>query len=108
MGAVLAIDAAQRWDSRPGNKRIVVLSNDDLAESLDAIREGKMAMTAPYTPLLGALGVRILLRLVTGEEVPQDVVTPDLPMVTREKESVFGIETVSTNKWRTYAYGRQE
>ncbi len=108
MGAVLAIDAAQRWDSRSGSKRIIVLSNDDLAESLEAIREGKMARTAPYTPLLGALGVRILLRLATGEAVPQDVITPDLPMVTREKEAVFGIETVSIDKWRPYAYGRQE
>ena len=49
-------------------------------------------MTAPYTPLLGALGVRILLKF---EKVPQDVITPDLPMVTKRSETVFGIETVS-------------
>lgn len=108
MGAVQAIDAAKRWDSREGNKRIIVLSNDDLFESLDAIRNGKMAMTAPYTPLLGALGVRILLKLVAGEKVPQDVITPDLPMVTKKGENVFGIETVSIDKWMPYTYGRQE
>jgi len=108
MGAVQAIDAADRWDSRRGGKRILVLSNDDLFESLEAIGSGKMAMTAPYTPLLGALGVRILLKLVAGEDVPQDVITPDLPMVTRKSESVFGIETVSIDKWIPYTYGRQD
>ena len=108
MGAVQAIDAARRWDSRQGNQRIIVLSNDDLFESLEAIAQGKMAMTAPYTPLLGALGVRILLKLVAGEKVPQDVITPDLPMVTKRSETVFGIETVSIDKWMPYTYGRQE
>ena len=107
MGAVQAIDAAGRWNSRPDNKRIIVLSNDDLAESLEAIGKGKMAMTAPYTPLLGALGVRILLKLIAGEDVPKDVITPDLPMVTKESETVFGIETVSIDKWMPYTYGRQ-
>jgi len=108
MGAVQAIDAANRWDSRQGNKRIIVLSNDDLSESLEAIGHGKMAMTAPYTPLLGALGVRILLKLVAGEKIPQDVITPDLPMVTKKNETVFGIGTVSIDKWMPYTYGRQE
>jgi len=108
MGAVQAIDAAKRWDSRAGNRRIIVLSNDDLFESLVAIRNGKMAMTAPYTPLLGALGVRILLRLVAGQNVPQDIITPDLPMVTKKGETVFGIETVSFDKWIPYTYGRQK
>ena len=108
MGAVQAIDAAGRWDSRQGNQRILVLSNDDLYESLEAIRQGKMAMTAPYTPLLGALGVRILLKMIAGEKVPQDVITPDLPMITKESESVFGIETVGIDKWMPYTYGRQE
>ena len=108
MGAVQAIDAANRWDSREGRKRIIVLSNDDLVESLEAIRDGKMAMTAPYTPLLGALGVRTLLKLVAAENVPQDVITPDLPMITKTSEAVFGIETVSIDKWMPYAYGRQE
>jgi ribose transport system substrate-binding protein len=67
-----------------------------------------MAMTAPYTPLLGALGVRILLKLLAAEKVPQDVITPDLPMVTKSSETVFGIETVSIDKWMPYTYGRQE
>ena len=108
MGAVLAVDDAGRWESREGGRRIIILSNDDLYESLEAIRNGKMAMTAPYTPLLGALGVRILLRLITGEKVPQDVITPDLPMVTKTTENVFGIETVSIDNWMPYTYGRQK
>ncbi len=105
MGAVQAVDMANRWDSREGEKRIIVLSNDDLREALNAIDEGKMAMAAPYTPLLGALGMRVLLKIVAGETMPKDITTPDLPMITKNKENVFGLETVTVNEWKPHAYG---
>lgn len=105
MGAVQAVDMAKRWDSREGGKRIIVLSNDDLREALNAIDEGKMAMAAPYTPLLGALGMRVLLKLVAGEKMPQDITTPDLPMITKKKENVLGVETVTVAEWMPHAYG---
>ncbi len=105
MGAVQAVDMANRWDSREGGKRIIVLSNDDLREALNAIDEGKMAMAAPYTPLLGALGMRTLLKIVAGEKMPKDITTPDLPMITKTKENVLGVETVSVNEWEPHAYG---
>ena len=106
MGAVAAIDEAGRWDSRKEDKRIIVLSNDDLFEALEAMRQDKIAMTAPYTPLLGALGLRVLLKVVTGESMPRDVTSPDLPMITRVSESVFGIETIKVDDWVPYSYGR--
>ena len=108
MGAVQAIDAAGRRNSRKNGQPIIVLSNDDLMESLDAIAEGKMAMTAPYTPLLGALGLRVLLKIISGEPLPRDIITPDLPMITKTGEIVFGIETISVDEWRPYAYGGKE
>jgi ribose transport system substrate-binding protein len=107
MGAVLAVDAAKRWNSRDNNHRIIILNNDDLHEALLAIQEDKIAMTAPYTPLLGALGMRILLKIIAGEKIPQDVVTPDLPMITKKKENVFGLITVSVEEWTPYTYGRK-
>jgi len=106
MGAVQAIDSANRWNSREDNKRIIILNNDDLYEALIAIQDDKIAMTAPYTPLLGALGMRVLLKIISGEKVPQDVITPDLPMITREKENIFGIETIAVKEWKPYSYGR--
>jgi len=107
MGAVRAIDEAGRWYSRENNHKIIVLVDDDLFEALSAIRLGKIAMVAPYTPLLGALGVRVLLKLITGESVSRDIHTPDFPMVTQNRQNIFGIETVPVEKWIPYAYGRK-
>jgi len=107
MGAVRAVDDADRWHSREDNQKIIVLVDDDLSEALTAIQKGKIAMVAPYTPLLGALGLRVLLKIITGKPVPKDVVTPDLPMITKESENVFGIETVPVEQWTPYAYGRK-
>ena len=106
MGAVLAVDEAQRWDSRAEGKRIIILSNDDLFESLQAMRDNKIGVTAPYTPLLGGLGLRVLLENLAGESVPRNVVTPDLPMITRERMNIFGIQTISIDDWIPYSYGR--
>ena len=108
MGAVKAIDASGMWNSRDNHKRIIVLSNDDLMESLDAIQNDKMAMTAPYTPMLGALGMRVLLKIISSEKMAQDIITPDLAMITKNSENVFGIETISVKQWLPYAYGSKE
>lgn len=107
MGAVLAVDEAQRWNSRAEGRRIIILSNDDLFESLQAMRENKIGVTAPYTPLLGGLGLRVLLKNLAGEAVPKNVVTPDLPMITRERMNIFGIQTISIDDWIPYSYGRR-
>jgi len=107
MGAVLAVDKASRWDSRKGNRRVLVLSNDDLFEALQAMKQDKIAVTAPYTPLLGGLGVRVLLKILAGEKVPKNVTTPDLPMITKDGETIFGIKTVSVEDWIPYTYGRK-
>ncbi len=107
MGAVLAVDEAKRWNSRSGGKRILVLSNDDLAEALLAMKEDKIAVTAPYTPLLGGVGVRVLLKILAGEKISKNVTTPDLPMITKDGETVFGIKTTSVDAWMPYAYGRK-
>jgi len=107
MGAVLAVDEVQRWNSRTEGRRIIILSNDDLFESLQAMRENKIGVTAPYTPLLGGLGLRVLLKNLAGEDVPKNVVTPDLPMITRERMNIFGIQTISIDDWIPYSYGRR-
>lgn len=107
MGAVAAVDEAGRWESRAGGRRIIILSNDDLHEALRAMEQEKIAMTAPYTPLLGGLGLRVLLKGLAGERLPKNITTPDLPMITRERMDIFGIETLSVEDWRPYSYGRK-
>ena len=107
MGAVLAIDEAGRWNSRKNDGRMIVLSNDDLFEALEAMKAGKIAVTAPYTPLLGGIGVRVLLKILSGQRVPKNVTTPDLPMITRDGETIFGIKTVKVDDWVPYAYGKK-
>lgn len=106
MGSVLAVNEGKRWNSRKENRRILVLSNDDLAEALLAMKDDKIAVTAPYTPLLGGIGVRVMLKILAGERIPKNVTTPDLPMVTKTGETIFGIETISVDDWMPYAYGR--
>ncbi len=106
MGAVAAVSKAGRWNSRSGGRRIIILSNDDLYEALLAMKQDKIAVTAPYTPLLGGLSLRVLLKSIAGEKIPRNVTTPDLPMITREKQNIFGIETMSIEEWLPYSYGR--
>ncbi len=107
MGAVLAVDEAKRWNSRKDGLRIMILSNDDLFEALEAMKEDKIAVTAPYTPLLGGLGVRVLLKILAGEKISKNITTPDLPMITKDGETIFGIKTISVDDWLPYSYGRK-
>lgn len=106
MGAAEAVELAKAWHNRSGGRKLIILNNDDSRETLTAVREGKLTMTAPYTPLLGALGLRALLRIITGqEELPQDITTPDLPVITQEKEDVLHIPSVTVEEWWLYCYG---
>lgn len=106
MGAVKAVDKANRWNSRLNSENIIILNDDDLFEALNEIKAGKIAMTSPYTPLLGALGIRVLLKIIDGETVPKNIITKDIPMITKEKENIFGIETITVDEWIPYSYGR--
>lgn len=105
MGAVAAVDQFDRWNSRQGNKRIIILSNDDLNESLIALKQNKIAMISPYTPLLGALGVRVLLQQIDSKSKNKNITTPDLPMITHDGQNIFGLKTLSVEQWQPYAYG---
>ena len=74
------------------------------------MRKGNIDVVVPYTPLLGGLGVRVaLMHVGFNEGLIKDkparrVVTPNLPMITREKLLIQGITTVTPDEW-PYAYG---
>ena len=110
LGALDAVRKAKRLKSAPGNKKIIFLANDDSKETVDEVRKGNIDVVVPYTPLLGGLGVRVaLMHVGFNEGLIKDkparrVVTPNLPMITREKLLIQGITTVTPDEW-PYAYG---
>ncbi len=110
LGALDAVREAKRLNSAPGGKKIIFLVNDDSKETVNEVREGRLDVVVPYTPLLGGIGVRVALAHIGHKEglidqaPPQQVVTPNLPMITRTKQTINGIETVTPDEW-PYAYG---
>jgi len=110
LGALDAVREAGRLNSAPGKKKIIFLANDDSKETVNEVRKGNLDVVVPYTPLLGGLGVRVALLhvgfkegLVKSKPLRQ-IITPNLPMITRESLVIEGIETVTPDEW-PYAYG---
>jgi ABC-type sugar transport system substrate-binding protein len=110
LGAFDAVLQAKRLNSAPGGQKIVFLANDDSKQIVDEVRKGNIDVVVPYTPLLGGLGVRVALMHVGYKEgliktkPEKQIITPNLPMITREKMLINGIQTVTPDKW-PYAYG---
>lgn len=109
MGALDAIREAKRLDSAPGGKKIVILANDDAKEVLKEITDGNIDMVSPYTPLIGDIGIRAVIKHIGAKEglneaPPKLIMTPNLPMITKTKMTIEGIETMTPDEW-PYAYG---
>jgi len=109
MGALDAIREADRLNSAPGGEKIIILANDDAREVLQEIRDGNIDMVAPYTPLLGDIGIRAAILHIGAKEglneaPPQQILTPNLPMITREPMEINGIQTLTPDQW-PYGYG---
>ncbi|TPJ30235.1 sugar ABC transporter substrate-binding protein [Mesorhizobium sp. B2-7-2] len=109
MGALDAIREANRLNSAPGGKKIMILANDDAREVLKEIRSGNIEMVSPYTPLIGDIGIRAVVMHIgakagLNEAPPKLIMTPNLPMITKEKMNIEGIETLTPDEW-PYAYG---
>lgn len=110
MGALDAIREAKRLHSAPDGKKIVIVADDDSKEILGEVKAGNIDMVAPYTPLIGDLGLRTVIRHIgfkeglVKEAPPKLVLTPNLPMITRVKQTIEGIETLTPDEW-PYAFG---
>jgi ABC-type sugar transport system substrate-binding protein len=110
MGALDAIREAKRLGSAPGGKKIVIVADDDSKEVLKEIKAGNIDMVAPYTPLIGDVGVRAVIRHIGFKEglvkqaPPKLILTPNLPMITKTKMTIEGIQTLTPDEW-PYAYG---
>jgi ABC-type sugar transport system substrate-binding protein len=110
MGSLDAIREAKRLNSGPGGKKLVIVADDDANEVLHEVKAGNIDMVAPYTPLIGDVGVRTVLMHIGYKEgllksaPPRLVLTPNLPMITKTKMTIDGIQTVTPDEW-PYGYG---
>lgn len=103
--AVEAVTGADRWNSRENGEKIIMLTIDDTKESFALLENGTIEVNCPYTPLIGDIGIRYLIKMFEGEELPKDVAIPNIPMVTGNGETVFGLKTMTYDEWYQYASG---
>lgn len=109
LGALGAIEEANRLQSATNGGKILILANDDAREILAEVEAGNIDMVAPYTPLIGDIGLRALIghigaREGLGEAPPKLILTPNLPMITRDGITIEGIQTLTPSQW-PYGYG---
>ncbi len=103
--AVEAINSADRWNSRANGEKIIMLTIDDTKESFALLENGTIEVNCPYTPLIGDIGIRYLIKMLEGEELPKDVAIPNIPLVTTTGETVFGLKSMTYDEWYQYASG---
>lgn len=110
MGTLDAIREAKRLYSAPGGKKMIILADDDSKEIMREVKNGTIDMVAPYTPLIGDVGVRAVIKHIGYKEgllkapPPKLILTPNLPMITKTKMTIDGITTLTPEEW-PYAYG---
>ncbi|MFZ3070423.1 MAG: sugar ABC transporter substrate-binding protein [Anaerolineaceae bacterium] len=98
--------AANRLNSREGGKKIIIPCIDDSAEALSLMKQGAFEVLAPYPPLVADIAMRVAIKIAIGEEVPQDIVIPPLPVITLDGAPLFGIETMTSETWDQYSFGK--
>jgi ABC-type sugar transport system substrate-binding protein len=103
--AYQACQEAGRINSREGGKKVIILSIDDSKEVFSLMDRGAIETNSPYTPLIGDISLRAALKIVAGEDVPQDIATPNIPMVTANGDKIFGLHTQTPDQWLEYTFG---
>jgi ribose transport system substrate-binding protein len=107
LAAVEAINLAGRMHSRSEGKKIFIINCDDSKEVLSMLENGNVDGIAPYTPHTGDVGVRAAVMLMEGREVPKNVVLPNLPIITRDGKTLFGMKTLTLDMWGEYTFGAE-
>jgi ribose transport system substrate-binding protein len=106
LAALEATKMANRMSSRAGGKKIIFVSIDDSKEALTNVKNGDFEVNTPYTPLISDIGMRTLLNIVTkSTQMPQNVITPNIPMVTQKGDDIFGLKTQTPDEWYVYTFG---
>ena len=107
LAALEAVKIANRMNSRKGGKKIIFVSIDDSKEALTNIKKGQIEVNTPYTPLISDIGTRVLINIIIGKDMPHNVITPNIPMVTQKGDVIFGLETQTPDEWYEYTFGPQ-
>jgi len=106
LAALEATKMANRMNSRAGGKKIIFVSIDDSKEALTNVKNGDFDVNTPYTPLISDIGMRTLLNIVTkSTQMPHEVITPNIPMVTQKGDEIFGLKTQTPDEWYVYTFG---
>lgn len=105
--AAVAAQAAEQAGrlTRDGGEPLIILSTDDAKEIFSLLDAGKVSVNTPYTPLIGDVQMRVALKILAGEDIPQDVATPNIPMVTKDGDKIFGLQTLKPSEWIQYTFG---
>lgn len=99
--------AANRLNSRKDGKKLILPCIDDSSEAISLMKQGAFEVLAPYPPLIADIALRVAVKIAIGEEMPQDIVIPPLPVITDDGEPLFGIETMTSEIWDQYAFGQK-
>jgi len=105
LAALEAVRMADRMYSRKDNKQMIFLAIDDSKECVQNVMKGDFKVNTPYTPFLSDIGLRVLINLATGVEMPHNIITPNIPMITESGTKIFGLETQTPDGWWEYTYG---
>lgn len=101
-----AAEEAGRLKSRDNGNKIIFLSIDDSKTAITNVKNGKFELNTPYTPLVADIGMRTLINIVTGDkQMPHDIITPNIPMVTQNGDVIFGIKSQTPDQWYEYTFG---
>jgi ribose transport system substrate-binding protein len=64
-----------------------------------------MNTDVPYTPLQSDIAMRVLLKILAGENPGHDVTVPNIIMVTKDGDEIFGLKTQTPDDWYEYTFG---
>lgn len=92
--------------TREDGSELIIVGCDDSKENLRTMNdEGGYLALSVYTPFMADAGARLVLKHLDGEAVPSSVLIPNVPMITQDGASLFGIETITADKWVDIAFG---
>lgn len=102
-----ALNLANRLDSRDGGKRVIIGSVDDSKEAIKQVENGFLACNTPYTPMESDIGLRVVLKEITEPDnnMPRDIIVPNIPIVTQDGRELFGMKTLTPADWFQYTFG---
>lgn len=101
-----AVKGANRINSRKDGKKMIFLSIDDSKKAITSVKSGMFEVNTPYTPLISDIGIRTLINIITKNgAMPHDIITPNIPMVTKGGDTIFGLKTQTPDQWYEYTFG---